>query len=236
VTLPITIRLGAQAGPSDLYHVKTDAEVGRTNRSNMPMIWFFAETPGAILNKEWQFYLRAINPGMSVNALTAHLHYQKVVTNQQGFGMDGDPRRNYLKGEDLDAVDREGNPAYPRMPKTFTFGEAIVQIKNGFVTTLDGRQPPPLKPAYSQPRVLAEAWEDIYLYTPRTHPHLFARAVTSVKTAAGEWVVRSFPNAALYPWYQDGNTPAFFLPHVSMNLVPWPPQQIDDNTARVRPL
>ena len=220
--------------PANLYRVQTDAEIGRTTRPNLPMIFNFLEQPGVILDRNWQFYLRVCNLGMTLNALTAHLHHQKAITNQQGFGMADDPRRNYLLGEDLDAVDEQDRPAYPKMPKVFTFGDAVVEIENGYVTTLDGRQPPPLKPGYTQPRTLAEAREEIYLYIPRTHPHLFARAVTSVYVAAtGTWEMRSFPHAALYPWYRDGNTPAFFVPHVSLNPVPWPPADVTDNTPKL---
>jgi hypothetical protein len=89
------------------------------------------------------------------------------------------------------------------------------------VTTLDGNQPPPLKPGKSYPQKLSEINPDDYLYTPRTHRWLFFAANTVVSSPGGGSKVWPFPRGATYPWIGDGWKYTFF-PHASREVVRYP--------------
>lgn len=103
------------------------------------------------LNKLWQLLIRDINPLISARELTNMLGGDVAFTNDNGFQMEGDPRRNYILGEALDAVDDRGKPALPKLemllcggakfygyPDKHADGNDIV-----WVETLDGNKNPP---------------------------------------------------------------------------------------------
>ena len=213
-----------EAGASgNLYRVLTDRELGRSNRNRLPMVfWLSNETMPC--SQDWQYFIRAINYGMSLQHVAALFDSWKFAFNNMGFGDPSDPRRNYITGDNLDA------PADPYFSKVYTCGMSIVEIINGVVTTMDGRYPPFLMPWVSRPRTIQEATPGRYFYNPRTHPHLFYACVNSVN---GDPV--PFANGALYPWYKGGREIVTWMPYVSDKVITWPvpgPQQ-RENTARL---
>jgi len=198
------------------------------------------------LDKQWQFYLLAINPGMTPGQVAAKLDYRLAFTNGTGFGDRSDPRANWMTGENIGA-------ALPQFDKVRTCVRAALTGRESFslvhaltqavtlvlsrptLTTarqslstlltqnmlildmLDGNLLPPLKSGKSYPSTVADINPDDYLYNPREHPTKFFAA--NIVNANGEVV--QFPNGALYNWTGDG-TPRVFMPHVSRYVVSWP--------------
>ena len=201
------------------YRVLTDHEVNRTDRIGFPMVWVFSGA-SMDLTREWQYYLRAINPGMTPEKVCAVLGYRRAFTNQNGFGNVDDPRRNYILNEDLDANE------LPKFDKVRTCGMAELEMISGVVTMMDGTKPPPLKPGVSQPETLRDATLEKYLFTPRGNPSLFFACVST----GSDLNPNPFPQGVTYPWYKGGTTPVVFLPHVSPVKITYPPEAWTDNT------
>jgi len=206
---------------SNLYHVCTDLEVGRYNRPGKPMIWVFSDAD-VKLTKEWQFFIKAINPGMTLKHISAIFGDSKAFCNGTGFE-GATPRKNYILNENLSAAE------LPRFDKVRTCGNTVIQMDNGIVMMMNGNATPPLKPGVAQPQTLAEATLDKYLYTPQFYPHLFFNAVTT----RPDFTVGAFPNGAVYSWTGD-NFPRTFLPHVAPIQIVYPPKDITDNTPTLR--
>lgn len=196
---------------NNLYRVLTDAELGRTGRYGLPMVYYFEETATPI-NQRWQEYLIYSNPGMQLQYISKLLDNGLAFCNKTGLNDLDTPRRDYILGKDLNAVDAEGKPEYPKFSKVFTCGGEIVEMINGVVTLMDGNKDPNFN------------------ITPRTHPHLFFAA----KTTGDDGYPHPFPNGALYDWYEGGKVPVSFLPHVrSGGSFLFNPTQIQANTARL---
>lgn len=205
-----------KAGNNNLYRVLTDKEVGRTDRPRMPMVWTLDELSMPI-TKEWQIFLCAINPGVLPRHMSANLGYDKAFTNFNGFGDPEDPRRNHILNEDL-------SYPLPRFDKVRTCGNAFIEMIGGKLTMLDGNKPPELKPGIVQPQSIYEARMDMYKYTPKTHPHLFFKAVGT----GYDGLPNPFPNGAVYDW--SGTEPVTFFPHVSPVDIYYPPERWNGNT------
>lgn len=159
------------------------------------------------INKQWQYYLLAINPAMTRENVFLLLDNNLAFTNSTGFRNDGDPRADYF--HDLNLTHKS-----PQFDKVRTCSRNCVTgvEQNGMlnVKTFDVRNAPPLKPGRSYPLTIAEINPDDYLYTPRYNREMFIVA----NIVNGEEEVVQFPRGGLYSWTND-NTPYSFLPLVS---------------------
>ena len=98
------------------------------------------------LNEQWQRLWKDINPDLPPLKWRALLGYTVAFTNDQGFDKPGDPRRDYINGQGLTAVDDRGNPALPKMELLLCGGATITGRSEGtwfYVKTLDGWADPP---------------------------------------------------------------------------------------------
>jgi len=151
------------------------------------------------ITREWQWYIRAMNPGMAPEQASALLGDQKAFTNNNGFGNPDEPRANWILGENLTAP-------LPKFPKVFTCGFACHTGREEgdelVVTTFNGNNPPP----------------DINLINPGSHPWLFFHA-TVVKVSSTTEARYPFPNGQ--PTW-GVNVPAVWMPLVSRFEVRYP--------------
>jgi hypothetical protein len=208
----------------NLCRVQTDAELNRRDRFPWPMVFHFAERKCDI-SKEWQLYLCAINYTMELRYVSALLNDGRM-TNNNGDGFGDVAHCNWIMQRDLDAPP-------PRWSKVFTCGGATVEVSNGIVTLMDGSVPPQLRDGVFYPLARMQALNpNSYKYLPQTHPHLFYAAVM----VNDDFTPRPFPNGATYSWYQNGQTPVSFLPHVAdlrLGSVIYPPVKFSGNSARL---
>ena len=162
------------------------------------------------VTKEWQFFIRAINPDMPIRHVVALFDPHKAFTNRASE----DRRANHLQGRNLDCPALEFDKVRTCALSVLS-GEVVEDMLR--VEMLDGSQPPPLKPGRSQPQSVEEINLDDYLFTPRTHRHLFFAA----NIVRPNRRVIPFPRGAQHAWTNDGNTYTW-LPHVSRFEVLYP--------------
>ncbi len=159
------------------------------------------------ITKQWQFFIRAINPGMSLQHVAALFGPTKAFTNRAR----NDSRASYLTGTKLSRPD-------PEFDKVRTCALSVLTgVESGedlIVTMLDGSQEPPLKEGRSYPERVEEIHLDDYLFTPQTHRHLFF--VANIIRRDGRTL--PFPHGAVYDWTHDGK-PYTWLPHVKRGHV-----------------
>jgi hypothetical protein len=159
------------------------------------------------ITKQWQFFIRAINPGMSVQHIAALFGPTKAFTNRPR----NDARANHLMGTKLSRPDPEFDKVRTCALSVLT---GTVSGKHLIVTMLDGSQEPPLKEGRSYPERVEDINPDDYLFTPQTHRHLFFAA--NIIRRDGRTV--PFPKGAVYDWTNDGK-PYTWLPHVKRGQV-----------------
>ena len=128
------------------------------------------DAPRVKFNREWQMYLKAINPNMSDRHVA-----QIMQTGRWGFNKTGIPgHANYIQGEELDKPD-----PFTDKDRTFAYNiHAAVEDGNEIILTMfDGTKPPP---------PLSEI-------NPQTHPWMYL--VLTVVYRDGH--VGPFPNGGL---------------------------------------
>lgn len=161
------------------------------------------------LSREWQFYIRAINHAMTIQHVSAIFGYFKAFCNGTGFGDPSDPRKNFLLNKDLGP-----RIEFPQFDKIRTCIRATHtgEVSNDYLwlETMDGENPPLLKPGKRQPRTLDEINIEDYLYNPRDHRCLFF-AANNIGSSGN---VTAFDHGGFYPWFQDGKRQVTWLPLV----------------------
>lgn len=167
--------------------------------------------PDTIFSEQWQYYVYAINLGMSLSAIIAVMGTGKALFNNTGFGEPGVDFANYLTRNHLEA-------GPPRLDKLRTFNlstHALKDVGNGklLLLTMDGNKLPPLKPGKSYPRNKEEVNPDDYLYMPYTHRWLFMDC-TNVRwkvTETGKFLAYGpWANGLVRPWTGDNLMHTFF--------------------------
>lgn len=167
-----------------------------------PAVFPMQDTRVAV-TKQWQFFIRAINYGMSVQHVVTLFGPQKAFTNRNI----NDLRADYLKGENLERPD----PDFDKVRTcSLSVMAGIVSRDHLIVTMLEGAQSPPLKEGRSYPERVQDINRDDYLFTPWTHRHLFFAA--NITKPNGKTV--PFPKGAAYDWMGD-TQPYTWMPHVS---------------------
>jgi len=177
-----------------------------------PAVMVLNDDPDTIFDKQWQFFLYAINPGMARNAIGGLMGSTKALMNNSGVGNPGAPRVNYIEEEDLGYPD-------PRLDKLRTFARNIhagTEVGNDLqVKTFDGNFPPPLKPGKTYPDTLAEVNLDDYLITPRTNLEMFL-VCNNIRTKPGNQTsIFPFDNGGRYDWTPEQAEIYSFFPLVS---------------------
>jgi hypothetical protein len=154
------------------------------------------------ITKQWQYFIRAINPGMSLQHVTALFGPTKAFTNRPV----GDKRANHLK----DKKQKRPDPEFDKVRTcALSVMTGVVSGEDLIVTMLDGSQDPPLKEGRSYPERVEDINLDDYLFTPQTHRHFFFAA--NIIKRSGKTV--PFPHGAVYDWTGDGRMYSW-LPHV----------------------
>lgn len=225
----ITLASGKRYIPVDapavpLYMHREDREIGIVRaEDNAPTVHdLYDGGRNMPLNKQWQYYLIAINPGMELRYVAGILNYHLCFANGTGFGHPDpdEPRKaNYILNEDLDgplvAVDK------PRTISRSVLTGVEYQSDAGnwylILDMLNVLQNPPLKPGRSYPQTIGEIRPDDYMYLPRTHPQYFCAAANV--TLGG----RIFPwdHGAIYDWTGDGQKRTFFY-HIARDVIKYP--------------
>jgi hypothetical protein len=195
---------------------------------------------------------------MDPEAIVVELDDHLAFCNQTGLRAPV-PRRNYLEGKDLTALE------YPRFDKdrtcarsvmTGTVGYSLMQffrdvtmavkqrefrlLSNALaaiasinvlnVVVMDGNQPPQMKPGKRLPATLADVNPDDYLYNPREHRWVFFAANTVASLSGGRSQVMPFPRGKVYPWTGDG-WKYTWMPHVSREAPQVPLSRLRKLTA-----
>jgi hypothetical protein len=209
--------LVASAPAVQLYQYGEDEQVLGGVRScasagGCPAVMVLNDAPDTVFDKQWQFFLYAINPGMPTNAIIALMGDGKALMNNTGIGDDENPRANYISGTDLDAPP-------PRLDKLRTFARNLhTGVEMGqdlLVKTFDGNNPPPLKPGRTYPETLAEVNLDNYLITPQTNLEMFL-VCNNIQTKPGNQTsIFPFDNGGRYAWTPQPTEMYSFFPLVS---------------------
>lgn len=96
--------------PRDMIFVRVlhEAELPANRRHvppRMPEVRPMFPNHHVPFGKYWQLLSKQMNPLLTPGNWTAAYHYELWIANNQGFGMDDDPRANYITGQDLSFAD-----------------------------------------------------------------------------------------------------------------------------------
>ena len=179
------------------------------------------DTPDTKFTKEWQLFMYAANVKMRKNNVASLMGDTKFFMNGTGIGNDNEPRVNYILESDMDA------PEFPRMDKYRMMVRGLYacrpyDARNLLLWTMNGNNPPLMKPGKRQPRNVQEVefglvTIDDYAYNPYTH--LFAWHVcNNLKRKNGQIndsTISPFANGATYTWTPDPTQMYTFFPNVT---------------------
>lgn len=213
-------RLGVKGRDGKVWTVRNPTEAGGTPE----VYWGVDET--VRFSREWQYFTVATNPGMSLDKIAALYGTRRALFNRKGFP----GRADYIQGLDLDRED-------PQYSKAYMFGGGIVsgQMVEGQyqIFTMNGNQPPPLKPGKIHPQTVDEArgaW-DRYLYNPRDHFWMFIPCVN----VTDKGTPHPFPNGGVYDWTPESDRTFSFMPLVSRSPVLYFPDHLQPVREWVSP-
>jgi len=208
--------------------------------ASCPAVFVMKDDNHVLITKQWQYYMLAINPAMTLEDVYLLLDNNLAFCNSTGFRNDNDPRADWFHNRDLgckppqfdkvricsrnavtgveqyslvQAIKAVGNVLQARLRAgigTLADVRAAILTKVLNVSTFDSRFAPPLKPGRIYPTKISEINPDDYLYLPRYNREKFI--VANIVNRAGEVV--QFPRGGLYSWTED-NTPYSFLPIIS---------------------
>ena len=87
-----------------LWMVREDRELFGYIRSCAPCpgVVILKDDPHALINEQWQYYLRAINYNMDLEDVYLLLDWRLAFANQTGFRKPGSPKADYFHRRDLD--------------------------------------------------------------------------------------------------------------------------------------
>ncbi len=177
--------------------------VGQDYDSPCPAVVVLKDDPHAKFDKQWQFFVRAMNYRMSIQHVSQLYEKGRAFFNRTGFP----GKCNYLTGEDSGEDLPNADKVRSCLLNVVT---GVERGNNLIVKVFDSRQPPPLKPGRSYPNTVEEINIDDYLITPQTNREMFV--VGNIINTSGGLV--PFPNGAVYDWIGDGR-PYSFLPLIA---------------------
>lgn len=216
----------------DLYSVAPNIPLGyslyqigeyQVAPSGNPAVILLHDEADTVFDDDWQMYLYIINFGMRKNNVSSLMGSSKaLMNNSTGIGGSVE-REDLISGQNLGA-------AHPYLDKLRTFSRnthACKDLGNGTLQLLlmDGRFPPPMKPGRPRPGSIEEidngrVTVDDYLYTPKSHPHLFLVCNNFNIKPGGVTTISPFPNGLLYDWTTARNEIYTFFPFVTHHTVP----------------
>jgi hypothetical protein len=189
-----------------------------------PAVFTIFDDPHTFYDKQWQFYVRAINYGMTIPAVSALYAGNRAFFNNTGIP----PHHNWLTGENADFHDPNADKVRTCARNVVT-GVEVFKIRQVVsevirtrsvnnllapnmlqVTTFDSRLPPPLKAGRTYPNPVDQINLDDYAITPQTHRWMFLVANIIGKNGS----IFPFGGGAVYPWTGE-SAPFSFLPHLS---------------------
>lgn len=219
--MKVTISISKKQDLGNLYRHKDDRELWGSDwsveRSCAPCPAVHPLLPNSDhkveFTEQWQYYVLAINFGMSISHVSALFGPKKAFTNRS------DIRADWLLRRDLDRP----NPDQDRVRSCSRAPLLVDSIQEGIgiIRMMDGTKPPPLKQGFSYPASLSEINPDAYLYHPRTNPGMFL--VATITNSGG--FTRPFPNGAVYDWIGD-NQPYVFWPYVANREIIYPVENL----------
>lgn len=121
-----------------LFRVLHDKELGELWRPNLPEVHPLFDQHFTPFTESWQRLSYEMNT-LTKNKWTAVYSFERAFTNSNGFGKPGDPRRNYIKMEDL-------QEPLPKVEALVCGGAVLTGKVSGdylYVETLNGRNPAP---------------------------------------------------------------------------------------------
>lgn len=200
--MDLHIRIASVSQRPQLFQFREDKEIFGELRgcavNGCPAVMTLREGYDTKFTRQWQYFLYAINKGMTLAAIIAKLGDENALANKTGF-RESDPKNNYLTGN-------VGYKNDPWLDKLRTFSRnthaGIIEGDNIRVTTFDGNNDPPLKPGRIYPRTLSNVSLDDYLYIPQTHPWLFL-VCNNVRYMPGGSIVFPFAHGVVRPWLDD---------------------------------
>jgi Lyzozyme M1 (1,4-beta-N-acetylmuramidase) len=145
-------------GPTipQLWRVKHDIELTKGLwRDNLPEVHPIFPNHHSEFGKDWQLLSRGMNPRISANKWTAVYHFKLWIDNNQGYGMESDPRANYVLRENLTC----DNPRVEALTTGGSFHTGTVEGPNLILETLDVNHAPTLD------WILARPWFFVYAVT-----------------------------------------------------------------------
>ncbi len=175
------------------------------------------------MTAQWQYYIRAINWGMTTWYVSALFGAKKAFTNRPV----DDIRADWLLCKNLDRP----NPDQDRVRSCSRSPIPVGTIIGDFcsIKMMTGTQPPPLKSGYNYPTRASNIDPDAYVYHPRTHPEMFL--VATITSATGR--TRPFPNGAVYNW--KDSSPYVFWPYVSNRPIVYTLENLVEVTGITNP-
>lgn len=122
-----------------LWQVLHDVSLGPLWRPNLPEVHPLFPNHFCKFNEAWQrFTFEKLNSHLAPKEWTAVYSYQRFITNNQGFGMPGDPRANFVTGEHTDKE-------LPKVEALICGGALLTGVAFSgklAVQVLDWREPP----------------------------------------------------------------------------------------------
>lgn len=208
--------------------------------ASCPAVFVMKDDNHVLITRQWQYYMLAINPTMTLENVYFLLDNNLAFCNSTGFRNDADPRADWFHNKDLTYK----SPQFDKVRicsrnvvtgvEQFSLIQAVKAVANVLqarlragkgtledirkailtkvlnVSTFDSRFAPPLKPGKIYPTKISEIDPDDYLYLPQHNREKFI--VANIVNRSGEVV--QFPRGGLYSWTND-DTPYSFLPVIS---------------------
>ncbi len=198
---------------SPQFHDKTRSCTQKLG-GGCPAVYVLLDDPHVRLTQQWQYFIRAINPQMSVHHVAALFGSKRAFCNRTGFGNHKNPRKDYL---DVTNNVIEKDLPLPTFDKVRTCSRAVMMGYSSvdtpgsvFIKTFNGKLDPPLNDPQNPPESLDKVNISDYVYTPESNRELFF--VANIVKESGHVV--PFPNGGIYPWTGD-NKPYVWMPLVS---------------------
>lgn len=225
------------------YMVREDGAVfgGIRSCAPCPAVMVLKDDPHVFIDRQWQYYCRAINYNQPLAYVVANFGYFLAYCNGTGFGDPADPRANWLTEQRLTEKPPQFDKVRTNVRNVLTGVEryslvlALKRVQSSLQGFLRGKKTilrDILNVLISQNYLKVKTFDSTKpppLKSGRTYPQSVEKInpddylympqfnremflVANIVKPDGKVV--QFDNGGLYPWTQD-NTPYTFLPHIS---------------------
>jgi len=225
------------------YMVREDRDIfgGIRSCAPCPAVFVLKDDPHVYLDKQWQFYIRAINYNQELKYVIANFGFTLAYCNGTGFGDPADPRANFLTGQRLDQKLPQFDKVRTNSRSVLTGVEqyslvqaikdakslvqSFLERKSGTLRTV--RESLTAKnmlkvttfdgrkpPPLKPGRSYPDRVEDVNIDDYVYNPQLNREMFLVCNIVRPNGSVVQFDNGGLYSWTGD-STPYTFLPHIS---------------------